>query len=285
MRMCSSPSHPIKDFLAKLTKALDLPIKHGDKLCLSPFFVSNNKLCSKVELVMDEPIQPHPKNVDGPFYVEYGCCTACDVPMQEAPDHFAYDGDNHCYVCRQPQDTIQTTGMIGTAWMAEFQCIRYRGNDPDVLRRFAELDLREICDIEPPRHIKPIIRNHVEFTVVSAPTIATAQQLAEEFIDHLNSQNNEWRQFTIRQVQTSTNSASLEFSWYDDHFHPIVFDALPGSPCECYIYYPLKNDLSDHGVGNVVSYWLSCRVGRFTKIRWYTDADWQGAKVGQPTRM
>ena len=85
--------------------------------------------------------------------------------MQEAPSHFAYDSDNHYFVCRQSQTDVETTDMISTAWMAEFQCIRYRDKDSDVLRRLAELDLLEICDIEPPAHIKPVIRNHVQITI------------------------------------------------------------------------------------------------------------------------
>jgi hypothetical protein len=205
--------------------------------------------------------------------------------MQEAPGHFAYDADDHCYVCRQPQTAAETTDMIGTAWMAELQCIRYRGNDPDVLRRFAEIDLRNICDVEPPQHIAPIIRNHVKLTIASPSTVATPQQLADKFIEHLSSQNNEWRQFKTAQGQTSANSTSLEFSWYDDHFHPIVFAAVLGATCDWHIHYPLKNDLGDHGVGNVVSYWLSRHPESFTKIRWYTDDDWYGAKIGQSTRI
>ncbi|MEI6526811.1 MAG: hypothetical protein WCP62_12340, partial [Planctomycetota bacterium] len=33
----------------------------------------------------------HPLNADGDFYVEHGCCTSCDVPMQSAPSLFEYD--------------------------------------------------------------------------------------------------------------------------------------------------------------------------------------------------
>ncbi len=234
---------------------------------------------------MNEPIRPHPKNVDGPFYVEYGCCTACDVPMQEAPNHFAYDGDNHCYVCRQPQTAAETTDMIGTAWMAELQCIRYRGNEADDLRRFAELDLRGLCDVAPPQNIKPIIRNHVEFAVGDSLAITTPLQLASEFVDHLHSKNNEWRQFKTTTVNNTGNSASLEFSWYDDHYHPVEFAATSCVSNKWHVYYPLKNDLGDHGVGNVVSFWLSQNPGRFTDIRWYTHADWLGSKIGQSTRI
>ena len=234
---------------------------------------------------MTDPIRQHPKNVQGPFYVEYGCCTACDVPMQEAPNHFAYDAAGHCYVCRQPETPAETTDLIGTAWMAEFQCIRYRGNDADVLRRFAELDLRELCDIEPPQNIKPITRNHVDFVVGGPFSITSPQQLASEFIDHLYSQNNEWRQFKTRSLHATADSASLEFSWYDDHFHQIVFSATRGDSNKWHIQYPLKNELGDHGVGYVVSLWLSQNPDRFTDIRWYSDEDWMGPKIGQSTRI
>lgn len=240
----------------------------------------------QTKMTTAEPIRPHPKNVDGPFYVEYGCCTSCDVPMQQAPKHFAYDGDKHCYVCRQPQTAADTTDMIGTAWMAELQCIRYRGNNPDVLRRMAELDLRELCDVQPPRYTSPLIRNHVEFSVVSNAEFATPQQLAANFVDYLTSRTNEWRQLTTKPIQISGNSASLAFSWYEDHFHVILFaaDPDPDSGPKWHVAYS-ADDPSAHGVGNIVSHWLSCFADVFGNISWYTESDWHGPKVGHPTRF
>ncbi len=48
---------------------------------------------------------PHPSNVPGPFYVEYGCCITCGVWEDVAPDLLAWlEGDRpHCYVQRQPE--------------------------------------------------------------------------------------------------------------------------------------------------------------------------------------
>src|SRR4030095_667258 len=131
---------------------------------------------------MGEPPKPHPNNVDGPFYVENGCCLSCDIPKSEAPGHFEYDDDFHCYVSCQPQTQDETTKMIRVAWEAELQCIRYRGTDPDILRRLAELELRDICDIEPPEEIRPVIRNHVRFTDSQA---VTSKQLLRHFIAYL----------------------------------------------------------------------------------------------------
>lgn len=44
--------------------------------------------------------KPYPKNVEGDFYVEDGCCTACDVPNYYAPELFEYDDELHCFVAR-----------------------------------------------------------------------------------------------------------------------------------------------------------------------------------------
>ncbi len=232
---------------------------------------------------MTDERRPHPRNVSGPFYVQYGCCTSCDVPMQAAPGHFAYDTDDHCFVCRQPQTAAETSDMIGTAWMAEFQCIRYRGDDPDVLRRLAELDLRAICDTAPPSNIHPVIRNHVLINVVGPPAISAPQDLAQEFVEHLTSQNNEWRQFKVTPVEKSEDCASIQLSWYEDHFHSVAFAKGPDSPDDWHIEHVLQNDLSDRGVGNVVSSWLKIHQERFINPRWYTDADWRDRKSWQST--
>ena len=51
---------------------------------------------------MTERVRPHPEHATGPFYVEDGCCTACGVPEAMAPKLFAWDGNSHCFVKRQP---------------------------------------------------------------------------------------------------------------------------------------------------------------------------------------
>ncbi len=69
-------------------------------------------------------IKPHNDNVDGPFYVGHGCCTACDIPFQLAPEMFSYDRDQHCYVSRQPETKGELDRMIRTLLYSEVQCIR-----------------------------------------------------------------------------------------------------------------------------------------------------------------
>jgi len=94
---------------------------------------------------------PRPENTDGDFYVKAGCCTLCDVPLQEAPQLFRYalgeDGlPDSCYVARQPGDEDDMDAMMSAIRCAEFRCIRYRGEDPSVLHRLVQLGESAICD-------------------------------------------------------------------------------------------------------------------------------------------
>ena len=94
--------------------------------------------------------EAYPKNVDGDFYVEKGCCTCCDVPRTEAPDLFAYaddpDGYMHCYVSKQPSNDNELDDMLRVIQCAELQCIHYRGHDPAILKRISDINESPDCD-------------------------------------------------------------------------------------------------------------------------------------------
>jgi hypothetical protein len=231
---------------------------------------------------MGKAPEPHPNNVPGPFYVEYGCCTACDIPKSEAPEHFEYDGENQCYVSRQPQTPNELTTLIRVAWYAELQCIRYRGNDASVLRRFAELDLRDVCDNEPPAHWRPIIRNHVQFTVLN-PLSISSHQLLRKFVVFLNTRNSEYLTYKTKRIKKSKESASLEFSWFKNDFHPVIFSSNSDLRNEFHIEYPLTGKLGNRGVGNLIFEWLQSEPERFTNTRWYADDEWRSGGPSHST--
>jgi hypothetical protein len=91
-------------------------------------------------------MQPHRLNVVGPFYVVDGCCTACGVPEAVAPQLFAWDGSNHCYVRKQPTGPDEMRQMVDAIAGAELPCIRYRGRDQDVLLALKNIGEIDQCD-------------------------------------------------------------------------------------------------------------------------------------------
>lgn len=72
------------------------------------------------------PNAAHPLNIEGPFYVEHGCCLSCGVPQAFAPDLFGEDDLHHCYVRRQPQTPDELKRMARVLWAQELGCIRRR---------------------------------------------------------------------------------------------------------------------------------------------------------------
>jgi hypothetical protein len=100
-----------------------------------------------VEIAMPTP---HPKNAHGPFYVECGCCIACDAPFHEAPDLMATDdgnGDYHCHFRKQPETPAEVERAINACVVSCVEAVRYAGNDPAILQRFRELNCEGSCDV------------------------------------------------------------------------------------------------------------------------------------------
>lgn len=116
------------------------------------WFNSRKKQSDKVEKpkrANDEPevYEPHPMNVDGPFYVGDGCCTLCDLPRTDAPDMFRVtEEQDNCYVYKQPETEDELNRMIGALAAAETACIRCRSKDPTLLERLRAIGEEDPCD-------------------------------------------------------------------------------------------------------------------------------------------
>ena len=98
---------------------------------------------------MDIP-KPYPKNVAGPFYVENGCCTACDVWMNFGEEFLAFEGPEaggwHCYFHHQPSTDAEFAKVFELIGLVDMDCMRYRGSDPAVLKILTDMGHRDICD-------------------------------------------------------------------------------------------------------------------------------------------
>ncbi len=231
---------------------------------------------------MDEN-RPHPKNVPGPFYVVDGCCTGCDVPFVEAPGLFAYDGKNHCFVKRQPGTKVEINRMLRVAWAAELQCIRYRGDDPEILRRFAELGEPQLCDIAPPPGIKCLFRSYVTFDSVDpAAESMTPAQLVAAFQNHLRALHQEWLCYRFTPTIEGEMTAAFSYSWFEDNFHPIEVRSINLRDCRWLIWHSPIEKAGSRGVSNQLDDWLKSDR-RFCCIRWYTQEQWNGLRQWQET--
>lgn len=226
--------------------------------------------------------EPYPENVPGPFYVGDGCCTACDLPIEIAPDLFAYTPrlirPRHCFVQKQPTTADELTRMLRVVWGAETECVYYRGSDTDTLRRLAELDRSFCSEIPPPSQFQTVYRNHVSFELSEAATSRTAENLAEACRRYLLTE----RGNQCTPIQSWPGAASFHFSWYADNFYELRFEQWCETDANWHLFHPLPPLIGTRGVIFTIWDWLETLPG-VTHARWYSEEDWHGSREYQTT--
>ncbi len=232
---------------------------------------------------MSDSIRPHPKNAPGDFYVEDGCCMFCGVPEGTAPELFAWDG-HHCFVARQPATARELENMLEAMRMAEVECIRYRGQAPDIVRSVVEYGQGHLLDVAPPSHLREIIRTHASFDpiaqVVDRPT---AKEVAESLETYLHGiSNSPYQTYRFVGVQVNSDAASLSYGWAAEELHPI--EVL--RPQKANVSYLVRHSpvvlRGTRAVSKILDDWLRSD-GRFRNIRWYSEDEWNEGASGQDT--
>jgi hypothetical protein len=130
--------------------------------------------------VDSKPILPYPKNAPGPFYVEKGCCISCQAPYNEAPELMSHDEDGgHCFFRRQPEAPEEVEQAIRACCMSCVSAARYSGDDPEILRRFRELDHVDASDILAPERPEAMIQDEKWASLKLKQKLAIARHLVE----------------------------------------------------------------------------------------------------------
>jgi len=223
---------------------------------------------------MDDPTpKPHPKNAPGPFYVIDGCCTACDVPVSEAPGLFAYDETNHCFVKRQPSTPREFDRAFLVAWAAELECIRYRGDDPQMLRRFAELGQPDLCDIPPPPEVRPVVRDLVTFDTKSLDHAGiSALELADAFQRSVRHRMSNY-QLRFNPITGNETCATLTFAWFEENYHSVEFCVTNKANCRWLVRHDAASRAGGRGLSREIDEWLR-GAQHFCDLRWYSADGW-----------
>lgn len=222
--------------------------------------------------------EPHPQNVSGDFYVENGCCTACDVPFYYAPDLFKYDETElHCFVAKQPDNNEEIYQIIKATSFSEVQCIRYAGKNPEILRRLAEAGVSDVCDERQlVRGIRPLLRNHVTF---SNSLIQAEYEIASSFREYILSQNATYDRFRATPIKSVQQDATFSFCWYENNYHNVWCNRVELSGDWHVFHSPTDGVASTHSISLMIDEWLKSS-GRFTNIKWFTDKSWEKSLNG-----
>lgn len=103
------------------------------------------------QLVTPREVSYH-ANISGPFYVT-DQCIICSLPVEIAPKNFQWhyeagctDCPHSCYAIKQPETQDELSAVIEAMLGSCVQGIRYRGTDPEILKRLTSLGAEGLCD-------------------------------------------------------------------------------------------------------------------------------------------
>lgn len=215
----------------------------------------------------------HFKNIEGDFYVEDGCCTACGIPDEYAPGLMSYAEDGHCYFSKQPENNSELYKAIKAVWASEVQCLRYGGEDRAILRRLAEADAGETCDrIDLIADAAPVIRNHVTF---AGEHIQRVNDIANAFYAYLKD-TSEWnKQLVLSAIKDDGGALNFSYSWYDNECYPIWFEAAGTG---WHIFHARNGEsAASRSISIRIDEWLRLD-SQFDDIRWFTESAWNTAR-------
>lgn len=220
---------------------------------------------------MPDERKPHPKNAPGPFYIENGCCITCLAPHAQAPELMGFDDmEGHCFVAHQPQTEEELYRTIRAAWSSEVQCLRYKGNDPDIIRRLVEIGEGDTCDLPLPTNAVPILRNHVTFESDSAIDV---WEVAMSFRNYIVSENSEHVRFKIVGPKRQGKVVRIDYAWYEDRYYTVNIERGELATDRWLVHHSQVWEAGSVSVSLMIDDWLRSDA-RFSDFRWYASDGW-----------
>ena len=244
------------------------------------------------------------KSAPGDFYIEmhgdendrYGsCCTAGGAPHLSTPQFCTYDEgvdeQRFCYVHTQPQSDYEIYQMIRSAWVSEFGCLRYGGNDQDTLQRFIDVGLAQsLCDEPLPEGVPHKLRNYCSIKG-AAENPATASEIAVSLQEFLLNQYEWLVQYsqTTEPEMRSADRVSFEYTWTANRkwrgepmipiFHQISVKPYKTDFSDCLLTHSPVEQNGSISLSFSIDDFLR-NEQQFEQIRWCSEAEWN---EGSPT--
>ena len=193
------------------------------------------------------------------------------APHAQAPTLMGFDElDEHCFVQKQPQTDEEIYRAIRAVRSAEVKCLRYKGHDPDILRRLDEIGEVEACDYPLPTTSGPILRDHVTFASTFADEPWHVATALREYILSLNS---EYVKYEVTHLERDGNAVAFAYSWFEDHYYTINVERGERLTSRWLVHHSPIWEVGSVGVSLMIDDWLS-RDPRFSSCRWYTSEAW-----------
>lgn len=229
---------------------------------------------------MPDNHKPYPKNVVGDFYVEDGCCITCLVPEFYAPSLMGFDeNESHCFVAKQPTNQNEVYQIIKATWAAEVQCIRYAGQNPQIISRLAEAGVADVCDQKQLiQNINLLLRNHATFEY---PEIQSELEVAHQFREYILRQTTEYLHYKASKITSDKLGVTFAFSWYENNYYSVWFNRIRSNKWHVFHSFDYEK-IGSTSISLTIDEWLRNNI-KIADIKWFTNTAWNKSIEWQET--
>ncbi|MES1198696.1 MAG: ferredoxin [Pseudomonadota bacterium] len=215
--------------------------------------------------------------------MENGCCIMCGVPLDEAPEVFAWADEtdqSQCVVANQPQTTTALNHTLNAMWSGEVKCIRYRGVDPEIVRRLVEMGYADLCDQSVATGAVPLLRNHARFSIVDNGELILPQQVAADLLRHFIDNAGPFSDRRVRELRSDDTCSAVQISWFKGFYHDVTFEKL--NPTDWLVRAKSGRPGVGIGLSRIVERWLE-QDARIRDVAWFSEEQWRLGGPSQPT--
>ncbi len=216
-------------------------------------------------------VERYDKGEPGDFYVEAECCMSCGIPVDIAPDIFAFD-DRHCFVKRQPVQPDEIDRTLEVMNSQEVGCIRYAGHDLDIIRRLMESGEGASCDSDLRTQFREQVRSVLRVTFPALSAIDFLRALVA--FPRSQKMYDGTQRYTFSDEQAG-DVARITFAWSGKAFHSLTVQQQADDVFLVRLY-PL---MADQAVSRIVHGWLAA-LDQASEITWMTDAEYDAGARG-----
>jgi hypothetical protein len=224
---------------------------------------------------MDGKRDRHPRNTEGPFYVESGQCISCGAPESEAAGLISHDESGHCFFARQPIVEDETSAAIRGVWASCCGAVRYGGDDRQILIRLSELGSSSQCDHQAPPGHPQRIRNWARFEYSTPRGVFSKRASLRRIIDEIAGSVGKLPGSQCFEFRCWFNAASFRLRWGkygSESGHTVRFDVVHES-ADQWLLRVSGNEVAHTSFAIQLDKALQAKT-EFRNVRWFDANEW-----------
>lgn len=171
--------------------------------------------------------------------------------------------------------------MLDAMISSDLDCLRYGGNDPDIVDRIAIIGHSDLLDLPPRLHGGSSVRSYATFTAEGLPFSIRASTLANRFIRQYTPDTSRWHKRKANIVISNHTRAIIRLTWFGAIHHTVIIMKISPEQWLAVTSPHPKHVQAWRGLSRLLDAWLRSDRG-LQNVSWFTTLEWLSGASGHP---